>query len=138
MSAKKIQPWKTLLLSLLLTAALYGGGVLLIALLMVRGTLGEERTVPALAVLALLSALVGGSVAGRGRLGPGAGLLNAVLFCVLLAGIGLAVWEELTSRGLFLLGAFLVGGALSALIGRKVGKQNGKRLVRSHKKARST
>lgn len=136
MSAKKAATWKALLLSLLLTALVYGGGALLITLLTVQGTVGEERTFPLLAALAVVSALLGGTAAGKGRLGARGCLLNAVLFGGALVAVGLGGWDEITASGLILLGMLLTGGALAALICGKVGKQPGKRLVKTHKKAR--
>lgn len=136
MSAKKAAPWKTLLLGLLLTALLYGGGVLLIAWLTVRGTVGEDRTFSLLAALALTAALLGGTAAGKGRLGAKGSLINAALFGGALVLIGLGSWQEITASGLILLGMLLTGGVLAALICGKVGKRPGKRLVKTHKKAR--
>ena len=43
MSEKRPLQWKRILLSLCLTLALYGGGILLLTLLTVRGVLGEEQ-----------------------------------------------------------------------------------------------
>lgn len=136
MSAKKAAAWKTLLLSLLVTMLVYGGGILLIALLTVRGTVGEERTLPLLAALALLSTLLGGMAAGKERLGAKGSLINSLLFGGILASAGLGHWQEITASGLILLGMLLTGGVLAALICGKVGKRPGKRLVKTHKKAR--
>lgn len=50
MSEKRPLQWKGILLSLCLTLALYGGGILLLTLLTVRGVLGEEQLFLTLAI----------------------------------------------------------------------------------------
>lgn len=137
MSQKKTPPWKIMILSLLLTAVLYVGGVVLITFLTVQGYWSEERVFPALTALALLSALIGGIAAGRGKGGFIGGLSNAALFGLLLALLSFACWQGMTVQGIGLLSAVLAGGVAAGLMNRKVGKRHKKQLVKSHKKARS-
>ena len=77
MSGKKKPAGKQIALCLLLTAAVDGLGVLLVTLLAVKGIVGEDRVPQALGALAFCAAFAGGLPAGKGRLGPGGGLLNA-------------------------------------------------------------
>lgn len=132
-SVKKVPLWKTLTISLALTAAVYGAGVLLVTLLTLRGSLGEERVFPALTLLALLASLSGGLAAGKGGAGPRGSLANAGLFCGLLTLLCLGLWQGITRQGVILLSALLLGGLTAALIWGKVGKRPGRRLVKSHK-----
>ena len=60
MSEKRPLQWKGILLSLCLTLALYGGGILLLTLLTVRGVLGEEQLFLTLAIGAACASLIGG------------------------------------------------------------------------------
>lgn len=135
MARKKTSPWKMPLLSLLLTVALYGGGVLLITLLVIGGYIPEGRIAPALTALALLVSLVGGVATGRGSAGARGSLVNTALFSGVLLLLCFACWQGITPQGLILLTAILLGGAVAGLFRRKVGKRPGKRLVKSYKKA---
>ena len=122
MSGKKRPVWGILLLGLAVTAAVDMAGVLLVTLLTVRGMIGEERAVRLLAK--------------TGKLGVAGALVNSALFGVLLVLLGYGIWDGVTVQGLPVLVMVLLGGFLSWLAGRKVGKRPGKRLVKSNKKLR--
>ena len=134
MSGKKRPVWGIPLLGLAVTAAVDMAGVLLVTLLTVRGITGEGKAVPLLAAAALAATFIGGCVAGTGILGAAGALVNSALFGVLLVLLGFGVWDGVTARGLPVLAMVLLGGLLSWLAGRKVGKRPGKRLVKSNKK----
>ena len=136
MSGKKRPVWGILLLGLVVTAAVDMAGVLLVTLLTVRGMIGEERAVPLLAAAALASSFAGGCIAKTGKLGVAGTLANSALFGVLLVLLGYGIWDGVTVQGLPVLVMVLLGGFLSWLAGRKVGKRPGKRLVKSNKKLR--
>lgn len=136
MAPKKSSLWKTLAVSLIVTAAVYGVGVLLVTLLTLRGVLGEERIFSALAVLALLTSLIGGLTAGQGKAGPRGSLANTGLFAGFLTLLCLGLWQKVTSQGCILLAALLLGGLAAAAIRGKVGKHPGRRLVKTHKKGK--
>lgn len=114
MSEKRPLQWKGILLSLCLTLALYGGGILLLTLLTVRGVLGEEQLFLTLAIGAACASLIGGMMAGK-RVGAAGSLLNAGLTVVVLLLLCLLNWEGPTGKGIILLGAVLLGGVLAAL-----------------------
>ncbi len=135
MSEKRPLQWKGILLSLCLTLALYGGGILLLTLLTVRGVLGEEQLFLTLAIGAACASLIGGMMAGK-RVGAAGSLLNAGLTVVVLLLLCLLNWEGPTGKGIILLGAVLLGGVLAALPNRGRKKRSGKRLVKSNKKKR--
>lgn len=136
MSEKRPLQWKGILLSLCLTLALYGGGILLLTLLTVRGVLGEEQLFLTLAIGAACASLIGGMMAGK-RVGAAGSLLNAGLTVVVLLLLCLLNWEGPTGKGIILLGAVLLGGVLAALPNRGRKKRSGKRLVKSNKKKRT-
>ena len=128
MSKKKKQasPWRAFVWGILVSLGMYIGLVLLLALLAVRGILGEGGTFPAIAAACGASALAGGLVCVReapvGRL-PGA-LLCAAGFAAVLAAGCLLCWEGgVTLRGLVLLGCLLAGGLLAAATGGKRGRR---------------
>ena len=135
MSEKRPLQWKGILLSLCLTLVLYGGGILLLTLLAVRGVLGEERLFLTLAILGACTSLIGGMMAGK-RAGAAGSLLNAGLTMAVLLLLCLLNWEGPTGKGIVLLGAILMGGGLAALPNRGRKKRSGKRLVKSNKKKR--
>lgn len=123
-------------MGLAVTAAVDMAGVLLVTLLTVRGITGEGRAVPLLAAAALAASFIGGGVAGTGTMGAAGALTNSALFGVALVLLGYGVWDGVAACGLPVLAAVLLGGLLSWLSGRKVGKRPGKRLVKSNKKPR--
>ena len=135
MSKKKLPVWKSLILGLGLSLAVEAAGVLLAALLILRGQMTEEHLLPFLCCLALLAALLGGVAAGwRGAAGGRGSLLNAGVFATLLAALCLGSGEEIAGHGWLLLGMILAGGLLGALLCGKVGERRGKRLVKSNKR----
>lgn len=113
--------WMVFLQGLLAALGIYLGGQLLLALLLVKGTLPERGAFPAVAVLCGLSVACGGLLTVRrspwGTL-P-AGLLTAGLFAGVLLVVGLSCWESITwlGRGGILLLCALAGGALAGLLG---------------------
>ncbi len=114
-------PWMGFLQGGLLALGVYLLGLLLLAFLMVKGTLPERSAFPVVAVLCVLAVFCGGMVAARrspwGTL-P-AGLLCAVLFAVVLAAVGTAFWQGITwtGHGGILLLCALGGGGLAGLLG---------------------
>ena len=87
MSKKKKQapPWRAFVWGILVSLGMYIGLVLLLALLAVRGILGEGGTFPAIAAACGASALVGGLVCVREA--P-VGRLPAALLCGGCGGAG--------------------------------------------------
>lgn len=115
---KKARPaWQGFVAGGLLSLAAYLLGLLLLALLLVRGTLSEGF--PAVAALCALSALAGGLLAVRLTGWRWGGVLAAALFLSVLVLAGLGFWEGVTwlGHGGILLLCGLAGGALSALAG---------------------
>ena len=119
--AKKKRPaWAPCLEGILLTLAVYLAGHLLLALLVVRGTVNETAAFPVTAALCLLATAGGGLLAGKrtGRpvfaMGVSA-LFAAVLLCGGLLGED-AAW---TGRDGVLLLCALCGGAAAAPMSKK-------------------
>jgi len=118
-TGKKQQPvWQSLGKGLLLALGLYLMGHLLLAALMVRGSVGEGGALWFTGALCLLSALSGGFYVAR-HTPWGAvrgGLLGGVLFTVALALVGMVCWQRLSWTGesgalvLCALGGGLAGG----------------------------
>ncbi|MDY5613570.1 hypothetical protein [Dysosmobacter sp.] len=104
----------------------YLAGVLLLALLVVKGVVPERAAFPAVAVLCLLGALSGGGVAARGTpWGPlPAALLNTALFAAVLLVVGLACWPDgVGGRGVVLLLCALGGGLAAGVLGGRRGRR---------------
>ena len=104
----------------------YLAGILLLALLVVKGMVPERAAFPAVAVLCLLGALSGGGVtARRTPWGPlPAALLNTALFAAVLLVVGLACWPDgIGSRGVILLLCALGGGLAAGLLGGRRGRR---------------
>lgn len=104
----------------------YLAGILLLALLVVKGAVPERAAFPAVAVLCLLGALSGGGVtARRTPWGPlPAALLNTALFAAVLLVAGLACWHDgIGSRGVVLLACALGGGLAAGLLGGRRGRR---------------
>lgn len=137
MPGKKTSAWRSWLLGLITTVLLYLSGTLVTALLVVQGTVGEERIFLMVAVFALLSSFIGGLTAGRGKAGSRGSLLCVLFFCLFLLLVCLGLWEGITRRGLILLVPALSGGVAAALVCRKVGKRPGRQLVKFHKNLHS-
>ena len=108
----------------------YLAGILLLALLVVKGAVPERAAFPAVAVLCLLGTLSGGVVtARRAPWGPlSAALLNTALFAAVLLVVGLACWPDgIGSRGVILLLCALGGGLAAGLLGGRRGGRRRKR-----------
>ena len=104
----------------------YLTGILLLALLVVKGAVPERAAFPAVAVLCLLGTLSGGVVtARRTPWGPlSAALLNTALFAAVLLVVGLACWPDgIGSRGVILLLCALGGGLAAGLLGGRRGRR---------------
>ena len=104
----------------------YLAGILLLALLVVKGAVPERAAFPAVAVLCLLGTLSGGVVtARRTPWGPlSAALLNTALFAAVLLVMGLACWPDgIGSRGVILLLCALGGGLAAGLLGGRRGRR---------------
>ena len=104
----------------------YLTGILLLALLVVKGAVPERAAFPAVAVLCLLGTLSGGVVtARRTPWGPlSAALLNTALFAAVLLVVGLACWPDgIGSRGVILLLCALGGGLTAGLLGGRRGRR---------------
>ena len=104
----------------------YLAGILLLALLAVKGAVPERAAFPAVAVLCLLGTLSGGVVtARRTPWGPlSAALLNTALFAAVLLVVGLACWPDgIGSRGVILLLCALGGGLAAGLLGGRRGRR---------------
>ena len=123
---KQAPPWRAFAWGVLVSLGLYLGLLLVLALLAVRGVLGEGGTFPAIAVSCGVSALAGGLVCVRGApIGrfPAALLCAAGFAAVLVAGC-LLCWEEgVTVRGVELLGCLLAGSLLAGAAGGKRGRR---------------
>lgn len=125
---KKQQPaWLPFLKGILLAAGIYLAGHLLLAALMVCGTLGEGAAFPVTAVLCVVASLCGALLSVRRcAFGPLAGgLLSAALFSAVLMTVGLLCWREiaLAGRGGILLGCAIAGGVLAGFLGARRPKQ---------------
>lgn len=125
---KKTALWIVFLRGSIVALGIYLLGVLLLALLVVRGTLPESGTFPILAVLCVIAVLCGSLITVRkspwGKL-PTA-LLTSVIFGTTLTVVGVSFWREITGEGGILLLCALSGGVLAALLGsrkRKAGKR---------------
>lgn len=117
---------------LLLSLGVYLPGLLLAALLAVKGVLREEGLFPAVAVLCILAALAGGFLCARRPVwGPlPSAMVCAVLFAGILAAVGILCWEDgitWSGHGGVLVLCALAGGLLAGILGsgrkrrRKVG-----------------
>ena len=110
--------------------SVYLAGILLLALLAVKGAVPERAAFPTVAVLCLLGALSGGGVtAYRTPWGPlPAALLNTALFAAVLLVVGLACWPDgIGSWGVILLLCALGGGLAAGLLGGRRGGRRRKR-----------
>lgn len=129
---KKRAPWEILLRGCLLSLGIYFLGILLLALLAVKGTLPEDGLLPTLGVLCAAAGLCGALPAVRripwGRL-P-AGLLGGAAFACVLLLLGACIWQggfSWSGSGGVLIACALGGGVLAAFLsGRK--RRTGKRL----------
>lgn len=124
-------PWMGYLQGILLALGIYLGGLLLMALLVVRGSAPENAAFPVTAALCVLGTACGGwQAARRSSLGPlPASLLAAILFAAVLAGMGLLLYHSLTwsGRGGVVLLCALAGGILGGLLGSRRSRRRKKR-----------
>ena len=126
MGKKKTQPaaWLGCLQGVLLALGVYLSGILLLALLVVKGTVPESAAFPVTAVLCILGTAGGGMVTAR-QLPWGtlpSSMLISVIFAGLLAGVGALCWEGITwtGRGGILVLCILAGGVSGGfLCGRR-------------------
>lgn len=123
MGKKKTPPaaWAGCLQGVLLALGVYLAGILLLALLVVKGVVPANAAFPLTAVLCLLASVGGGLLTvRRGPWGPlPSALLNAVLFAALLILLGMSFWQRITwnGRGGVLLLCILAGGILAGFLG---------------------
>jgi len=118
---KKLAAWQGVLAGGVLSLCLYLLGLLLAALLLVRGTLPESGSFPAVAVLCALSSLTGGVTVVRLTGWRAGGLLTAAAFLSVLILLGLGFWDEIAwaGHGGILLLCGLAGGLLAGAAGPK-------------------
>ena len=130
---KKTQSeWSWFLTGAALSLALYLGGHLLLASLLVRGAMGEGSAFPVTAALCLMTSAAGALLPVRRSTALGAlpaGRLSAAVFCGLLIAGGALWWDGITwtGRGGFLLLCALGGGLLAALAGNRGRKRKKRR-----------
>ena len=124
--------WMVFMQGTLLSAGCYLAGILLLALLVVKGTVPERAVFPATAVLCFLASAGGGVLTVRRRppWGPlPSALLNAGLFTALLLLLGLSCWQRITwnGHGGVLMLCALAGGVLAGFLGGHRSRRRRKR-----------
>lgn len=122
---KKTAEWVWPLRGLLLALGLYVGIVALIALLTVRGTVGQEAALPAVGGACAAASFAGGVLGARkGTWPPMSGAMAVTAGLVLcMAAVGVT-WEEGIGPGaVALLACCAVGGVLAGLVGRRTGRR---------------
>ena len=123
------KPWVVFGRALAVSWGIYLAGHLLLAALLVLGTVGEGVAFAVTAGLCVISSAVGAFLAagqaGMGRL-PGAMLAAALFVCALIA-VGALAWQGITwtRHGGILILCALAGGLLAGLLGGR--KRGGKR-----------
>lgn len=123
------KPWVVFARSLALSLGIYLAGHLLLAALLVRGTVGEGGAFAVTAGLCLISSAAGAFwAAGQAPMGrlPGAMLAAALFACALIA-VGALAWQGIswTGHGGILIACALAGGLLAGMLGGR--KRGGKR-----------
>lgn len=113
---------------LLLSLGVYLPGLLLAALLVVKGLLREEGLFPVVAVLCLLAALAGGVLCARRPVwGPlPSAMMCAALFAAVLSAVGILCWEDgitWSGHGGILILCALAGGLLAGILGSGRGRK---------------
>ena len=100
--------------------------LLLVSMLLVKGTLPEGGSFPMVAVLCVLSALAGGVAAVRLTRWKMGGLLTAAAFLSVLVLLGLGFWEEVAwlGHGGILLLCGLAGGLLAGAAGPRARRRH--------------
>lgn len=133
MGKKKARPavWLVFLQGTLLALGIYLAGILLLALLLVRGSASESAAFPITAILCIFGAASGGILTSR-RSSWGAlpsSMLNAVIFVGILALVGLLCWQGITwnGRGGILIVSALAGGVLGGFLGSRRSHRRKKR-----------
>lgn len=118
---KKLAVWQGFLAGGALSLGVYLLGLLVLTLLMVRGTLSEGGSFPVVAALCVLACLAGGLLTVRLTRRRAGGVLTAAAFLVVLLLAGLGFWEEISwlGRGGVLLLCGLAGGLLAGIAGPK-------------------
>ncbi len=119
---KKQRPiWQGFAAGGLASLGVYLLGLLLLTLLLVKGTLSESASFPAVAALCALASLAGGLLSVRLTGWRAGGVLTAAAFLALLVLAGLGFWERITwlGHGGVLLLCGLAGGLLAGLAGPK-------------------
>ena len=116
-----------------MSLGIYVAGVALLALLVVRGAVGEETAFWATAALCGMAAMVGGLLCGRGL--PWGAMVNALAcvagFVCVMGLVCLSVGEGMEPRGGVLLGCALLGGCGAGLLcGRRGRRGVGRRVKR--------
>jgi putative membrane protein (TIGR04086 family) len=140
MGKKVSSAWKGLLAGVLAAMGLYLLCQMLLAALVVRGVLPEERVFACQAAGCALSVFLGGCLAARTPgLRPVSGALGeAGIFCLTLTAAGLIAYHSIawTGRGgVLLLSAVLGGAAAGAVSSRSRGSRTGHRRRRPRRKA---
>ena len=113
--------WTVFLRGSMLSLGIYFAGILLLALLLVKGAIPESGAFPVPAVLCFLSAMSGGLLTARqspwGTL-PSA-LLNTLVFAGILIAAGAICWQGITwyGHGSILLLCALAGGVVAGILG---------------------
>lgn len=126
-SKKQSAPWVAFVQGTLLSLALYLLLQMLMALLLVKAVLPEEKSFLVVSIVCALCAFIGGLFCIRrssiGKLPSG--LISAAGFAVLLIVIGLLCWNGITwmGQGGILLLCALAGGVLAGLLGGKRGRR---------------
>ncbi len=118
---KQLAVWQGFLAGSFLTLGVYLAGLLILTLLLVKGTVPEGGSFTAVAVWCGLSALVGGMATVRLTRWRAGGVLTAVIFLSVLSLAGLGIWDEVTwlGRGGILLLCGLAGGLLAGFTGSR-------------------
>lgn len=113
--------WMVLLRGCLLSLGGYLAGLLLLAFLMVKGSIPENAAFPITAALCMLAVLLGGLSAIRKTPWStlSSGFMYAMVFMAALIVIGFACWQEIVlgSHGWILLLSVLIGGILAGVLG---------------------
>lgn len=131
---KKRAPSMTVFLKgLLLSLGVYLPGLLLAALLAVKGVLREEGVFPAVALLCLLAALAGAVLCARRPVwGPlPSAMVCALLFAGVLAAAGILCWQDgitWSGHGGILILCALAGGLLAGVLGSGRGRKRRRKM----------
>ena len=130
---RKQAAWTVFFRGELAALVVYLLGVLLLALIAVKGLLPEQGMYPAVAAVCLLTSMTAGVLTARksslGRLAVG--ILSGVIFGAVLFLVGMCVWQEITwsGKGGGVLVCAICGGVLSAMLGGQK-RRKGKRIYK--------